>query len=279
MERIVRAVGTVFMAVGMACMVAACGGGGGGSASGTTVSSSVQGQGVSYTLSAKAVSQQGENVALTLTTTNTGATTLDLASLLSALTIQVFDKDGAQVWGGPQSSTSSAFSGSSTLAPGASYDYVATWDQHAGRNGSGLLVAPGTYLVKATDGPDSVQVTITISGTGAAVNSLTIVPGGDGTYYLQANNLSGVAGMDLTINYDTSILTSPVVTQGALVSGTIMAANTSIPGAIRIAVVGATPFSGSGTIAILAFTVSTRNQTTPVISSVSMVNSSGEPVQ
>jgi len=261
------------------CLLAACGGGGGGgsSADNGTVTNSVQGQGVRSTLSAKAVSRQGDNVALTFTVTNTGTTSLSLTSSQIVPDILVSDKDGARVWWSLGDTTTAAFRNPGALAPGASYDYVVTWDQSDSRGRNGVAVAPGAYLITATDGTNNVQVTITISG--APANSLTMVPEGNGVFVVQANNLSGVAGMELYIDYDSSQLSSPAVTSGAFISGASFAANTATPGAIRISLVGTTPFSGSGPVAAIAFQVSTRNQVTPVISSVSMIDSNGRPVR
>ena len=277
MGRIMRGMGVVFLASAAACLLAACGGGGAGDNG--TVTSSVQSQGVRYTLSAPAVSQQGQNVALTYTMTNTSGAALDLATLPTAPLVSVYDKDGTQVWSFP-SETTAAFRNSGTLAPGASYDYVATWNQSISSGGSrnGAVAGPGTYQVKVAAGASSLQVAIAIAA--APANSLAIVPEGNGVFVVQAGNLSNVAGMNLTVGYDTTLYSSPVVTQGTFVSGATFAANTATPGAIKIALVNTTPFSGSGAIAIITFTNATRNQgALPTLSSVNMIDSSGQPVK
>jgi|GEM_PF-1884007 len=279
MGKIVTVVRAVVMVMGAACLLAACGGGGGASGGDGTVTNSVQSQGVRYTLSAKAVSPQGENVSLTFTTTNTGTTPLDMTSVQATPRMLVYDRDGTEVWDSLSDTTSAAFRNSATLAPGASYNYVVTWDQTNNTGGNGAAVAPGTYLIKATGGASGVQITITVSEMAAPANSLTIVPEGDGIFVVRANNLNGVAAMDLTIGYDTSRLSAPTVAQGAFISGAQFAANNATPGAIRIALVSTKPFSGSGPVAAIAFQVSARNQVIPVISSVSMTDSTGRPVR
>lgn len=279
MGKIVAAVRAVVMVMGAVCLLAACGGGGGAAGGDGTVASSVQSQGVRHTLSAKAVSVQGENIELTFTTTNTGTTPLDMTSAQATPRMLVYDKDGTEVWDSLSDTTTPAFRNSDTLAPGASYNYVVTWDQTNNAGGNGAAVVPGMYLIKATGGASSVQIAITVSEMAAPANSLTIIPEGNGVFIVRANNLSGVAAMDLTIGYDSSRLSSPTVTQGAFFSGALFAATTATPGVIRIALASATPFSGSGLIAIIDFQVSARNQVIPIISSVTMVDSSGRPVR
>ena len=75
-------------------------------------------------------------------------------------------------------------------------------------------------------------------------------------YVVTGNNMDGVAAIDLTINYDSSTLSSPVVTDGAFVSGAIVGANTNNAGIISMGIIRATAFSGSGQIATISFTVS-----------------------
>lgn len=107
--------------------------------------------------------------------------------------------------------------------------------------------------------------------------SVTITPAAAGTYTVQGNSMEGVAGIDLTIFYDSSSLSSPTVNQGSLVAGALMAANTNNPGSIKIAIVSTKAFSGSGPIATVTFT--TLNKTGGITSaSVSMINSKGAPI-
>lgn len=70
---------------------------------------------------------------------------------------------------------------------------------------------------------------------------------------IYGNGMDGVAGIELIINYDSSKLSTPTVTKGSLVSQGMLAANTSVPGVIRIAIISTTPFSGSGQIAAVKF--------------------------
>lgn len=83
--------------------------------------------------------------------------------------------------------------------------------------------------------------------------SVTITPAGEGSFAVQGDNMNGVSGIELTIGYDTSALTSPTVSWGGLIDGALSIANTTVPGSIRIAIIRTSPFSGSGQIAALSF--------------------------
>jgi hypothetical protein len=95
------------------------------------------------------------------------------------------------------------------------------------------------------------------SSTLALGASVTITSSGGGSFVVQGDNMNGVGGIDLTIGYDTTVLNSPTVTKGSLVSGALMAPNTTIPGTIRIAIIQTTPLSGSGPIAAISFATHT----------------------
>lgn len=105
-------------------------------------------------------------------------------------------------------------------------------------------------------------------------NHLSIVPSGNGIYVIKGNNLSNVAGIELTLSYDKATMSSPTVVQGTFISGAMLAANTITAGTIRIAMVSSTAFSGSGPIATVSFATVTGAGTI-VISSANMINSSG----
>ncbi|MBI5656932.1 MAG: hypothetical protein HZC44_09000 [Geobacter sp.] len=75
-----------------------------------------------------------------------------------------------------------------------------------------------------------------------------------GLVTLTAENLANVAGMEITLYYDSQTLANPQVTQGALVSQGISESNTGTAGIVRIVAVTAQTFSGTGTIATITFT-------------------------
>jgi hypothetical protein len=108
--------------------------------------------------------------------------------------------------------------------------------------------------------------------TGPAVS---VVSSGNGEYAIKGQRMDGVAGIKLTISYDSSILSFPSVIQGGLVSGALMATNTSIPGTVIIAVISTTPFSGDGQIATVSF--ATQNSSAAIsIDSVQMYDITGK---
>ena len=86
----------------------------------------------------------------------------------------------------------------------------------------------------------------------SATTTVSISPSSDSSYTVQGTGMDGVAGIQLDITY-TSSLGTPTVTQGGLVSGATLAANTSTPGQIRIAIISTRPFSGNGQIALIIF--------------------------
>jgi hypothetical protein len=82
---------------------------------------------------------------------------------------------------------------------------------------------------------------------------VAISSGGNGVFDLQGTGFSGVAGAKITISYDTGTLANPRVIQGGLMSGSMMAVNTSSPGTIVLALISTAAFSGSGSIATISF--------------------------
>ncbi|MBV5340975.1 MAG: hypothetical protein J0665_15695 [Deltaproteobacteria bacterium] len=115
---------------------------------------------------------------------------------------------------------------------------------------------------------------ILFSATIAMGASVTFTSSGSGSYLIQGNNMDGVAGIQLDIAYDATSLSSPTVTQGGLVSGAMLAANTSNPGVIKLAIISTTPFSGSGLIATISFASKTGNGGITSVAS-SMIDSKG----
>jgi YD repeat-containing protein len=91
----------------------------------------------------------------------------------------------------------------------------------------------------------------------SAVNNtstVSLIPSGNGSYTIQGTNMDGVAGIQLTIAYDTTTLGSPSVTLGSLVSGAMLVANTTTnPGFITIGIMTTSTFSGNGPIAVINF--------------------------
>lgn len=123
----------------------------------------------------------------------------------------------------------------------------------------------------------SAALLILLSSSLALGAAITITPSGNGVFTLQGNSMDGVGGIDLTVNYDNSSLASPSVSQGALVSGAIFAANPIFSAnTIRIAIISTKPFSGSGPIATISF--GTHSGAGSLAVSSSMITTSGSPM-
>lgn len=105
--------------------------------------------------------------------------------------------------------------------------------------------------------------------------SVTIVPAGSGTYIVKGDGMSGVAGIDLLVSYSAP-LSNPTVSQGGLVSGALFAANPNYPPgrSIKIGIVSASAFSGSGDIAVIKFGNWQPSAQTPTVT-YSLVDSKG----
>jgi hypothetical protein len=116
------------------------------------------------------------------------------------------------------------------------------------------------------------------SASALANPSVSITPSGDSSSYsVQGSGMDGIAGIQLEISYDTNSLASPTVTQGGLVAGAMLAANTSRPGSIKIAIISTREFSGSGQIASISFATKIGSSGITV-NSISMINSKGSSV-
>ena len=72
---------------------------------------------------------------------------------------------------------------------------------------------------------------------------------------IRGSGLTAVAGLDITVGYDTATIAAPRVTLQTLFAGSLMAANTSSPGIIRMGIISALPdgISGSGDIVSITF--------------------------
>jgi hypothetical protein len=122
-----------------------------------------------------------------------------------------------------------------------------------------------------------VVVTFYCAASAFAAANVSVTPSGDSSYSVMGSGMSGVAGIQLDITYDITSLSNPTVTQGGLVSGAMLAANTNQPGKIRIAIISTNAFSGSGQIATIIF--AGKSGTGGISSAtVSMIDSKGAAV-
>lgn len=107
-----------------------------------------------------------------------------------------------------------------------------------------------------------------------ALPTVTVPPSDSGAYSVQGSNMDGVAGVQLDIDYDAASLATPTVTLGGLAAGAMLAANTSRPGFIKIAIISTRSFSGSGQIVAISFASKTGNGGITSITT-SMIDSKG----
>jgi hypothetical protein len=123
----------------------------------------------------------------------------------------------------------------------------------------GFLVAGMFVLFGCGGGGGGSATTSGIASTtssGATTSqskTIQVVSTGSGAYSILGNNMDGVAGIQIEIKYDTASLSTPTVTQGGLVAGAMLAANTSTAGVITIGIINASAFSGNGQLAGISF--------------------------
>jgi hypothetical protein len=182
MWKIIKLIFAVCIAASVSCLFTACGSGGGSSTSGSStsnglVTSTTQSQSVQYTLSAKAVSNQGDAVPITFAISNINGNAIYFAT---PPTFAIY-RNTTEVWNSLDSgsagvsSTTAAFrnsGGCMFINPGELVSNnavtgetvngsacIASWGQ---MDAGGNLVAPGYYTVKVEYSGVIEQVTITI---------------------------------------------------------------------------------------------------------------------
>jgi len=114
---------------------------------------------------------------------------------------------------------------------------------------------------------------------GAPSVSIDSSGSGNGVYIIQVSNMDGVSGFDLALNYDNTVLASPSVSQGSLVSGAMFAANPNYSkNSIKIAVVSTKSFSGSGPVATITFATHTGTGSGVTVANFNPINDNGATV-
>ncbi len=90
-------------------------------------------------------------------------------------------------------------------------------------------------------------------GAAFAAATIAAVPSGNGVYAVVGSGLAGVAGLDVTLTYDSTTLGNPRVEKGGMLGNAIFVANPNQSGIIRIGVLSTSGISGSGAIASITF--------------------------
>lgn len=120
-----------------------------------------------------------------------------------------------------------------------------------------------------------------LMGGYAQAASVGITSGGGGVFYLQGYSMDGVAGMYITVTYDANSISNPAVVQGSLISnqGGFLSSNTGKTGAITMAAITSTSFSGNGVIATMTFTRNSKVALKIPTVTVTGINSATNPVE
>lgn len=98
-----------------------------------------------------------------------------------------------------------------------------------------------------------VMVLLCSFNTAFAAAAITAVPAGNGVYAVVGSGLSGIAGLKVTMTYDPATLGNPRVEKGALLGNAMLVANPNQSGIVTFAIISASGFSGSGSIALVSF--------------------------
>jgi hypothetical protein len=145
---------------------------------------------------------------------------------------------------------------------------------------TGLILAVLVMMAVGVSSGKTIQNEAVVKGTSKAESpsgkgaSVSIIPSRNGQFIIQGNNVDDIAGVDLTISYDSSTLSAPTVTKNPVISEAMMSANTATPGTIRFVMISPKPFSGTAQLATISF-ATVKGKGGMSITSVSLVNIKG----
>lgn len=93
------------------------------------------------------------------------------------------------------------------------------------------------------------------SGDTTAPALVTVIPSPNGRYAINCYGFDGVAGVEVTVSYDPSAASGPVIERGSFGSDVLMVSNTGTAGTLRMACIMPYPssLSGAGTLATFYF--------------------------
>ncbi|MFP4440113.1 MAG: C1 family peptidase [Chloroflexaceae bacterium] len=163
-------------------------------------------------------------------------------------------------------------------------DNGATWQQVFSFNNAPISFTQETIDLDAAASTAGVSLTsqflvkfqfydnYPISSDGYAIDSVQVMGGATSTANLSmptrsgnpgetiqvpidASDVQGLLAADLTITYDSAVLSTQSVNTGSLTSGWIQQANTATPGQVVISMAGTLPASGDGTLATIEFLI------------------------
>jgi hypothetical protein len=109
------------------------------------------------------------------------------------------------------------------------------------------------FVVCAVNGGSESAQSTRVSAVPGIGGAIYVIQLADGVFSLVTRGVTGMAGVDLTVGYDTSRLANPRVVRGNFATTAMTAIQANIPGQIRMAIIQPGPMSGSGTIATISF--------------------------
>ncbi|MFT3746150.1 MAG: cohesin domain-containing protein [Pyrinomonadaceae bacterium] len=125
--------------------------------------------------------------------------------------------------------------------------------------GTVFFVGPNSFRISYVGGTgnDVVLTSVSLCNAVSIPTNITSLTGASVNVPINVDDTSGngLLSTDFTLTYNTSVLSAPVVSLGTVSAGRTLTVNTSTPGVIIVSVFGTTPFTGSGTLANVSFTV------------------------
>ena len=153
-------------------------------------------------------------------------------------------------------------------------DYVCRCIARAGVTSTGPVTSPNPPATASTPGQGCREGVTSLYTDYRAMN-----PGQEVVIPIMMCNARDVANMDLTVTYDNSVLRFKSAVKGSL-NADMMFDSNNVGNTVKIAFAGKMGFSGTGSIAILTFTVIGQNgSSSPITIHVNEANTrDGEPV-
>jgi len=148
-------------------------------------------------------------------------------------------------------------------------------------DGTVFFVGPYSFRIDY-DGGDGNDVVITAVSNCNAVTiptNITSLTGATVNVPLNVDDTTGngLLSTDLTLTYNTSVLSAPVVSLGTVSAGRTLTVNDTTPGILIISIFGGAPFTGAGTLANVQFTVNGLPGTSSPVAFTSFKFNEGTP--
>ena len=103
---------------------------------------------------------------------------------------------------------------------------------------------------------DMASITVeALSSSYFTASSQTVYPGNSTTITVSANNLEGLASVELEIYYDSTVMSVNSTWYGSLIGDSIANVNASTPGIVKLSAISRDGISGSGSFLNIDFTV------------------------